>query len=77
LRQPSTISTQPKRQRPLLDVPGVAAYLTISVRPVRRLVAERRVPHHKVGHLVRFDPDEIDAWLANNHRGPDGHRRPA
>ena len=74
MSRPPTISTQPKRQRPLLDVPGVATYLTISVRHVRRLVAERRMPHHKVGHLVRFDPDEIDAWLTHNHRGPDDHQ---
>ena len=48
---------------PLLDVDGVAARLNISVRHVRRLVAERRIPHLKVGNLLRFDPQEIDEWL--------------
>jgi hypothetical protein len=24
---------------------------------------ERRIPYIKWGHLLRFDPDEIDAWL--------------
>jgi hypothetical protein len=33
------------------------------VRHVRRLVAERRIPYLKWGHLVRFDPVEIAAWL--------------
>ena len=33
-------------------------------RHIRRLVAERRIPYIKWGHLLRFDPDEIDQWLA-------------
>jgi len=47
----------------LLDVEGVAARLNLSVRHVRRLVAERRIPFLKVGSLLRFDPEQIDAWL--------------
>ncbi len=50
-------------QGPLLDVDELAERLNISVRHVRRLVAERRVPYLKVGHLVRFEPAAIDAWL--------------
>jgi excisionase family DNA binding protein len=63
-------SPSPIDRRPLLDVVGVARYLSVSVRHVRRLVAERRIPHHKVGHFLRFDPDDIDAWLDDNRRGP-------
>lgn len=29
----------------------------------RRNVAERRIPFVKWGHLLRFDPAEIEAWL--------------
>lgn len=47
----------------LLDIEGVATHLNITVRHVRRLVFERRIPHLKVGRLLRFDPDEIAAWL--------------
>jgi hypothetical protein len=32
------------------------------------------VPFHKIGHLVRFDLDAIDAWLADHRSGPDGDR---
>ena len=49
--------------RTLIDVPVTAARLGVSVRYVRRLVAERRLPYYKLGHLLRFDPDEVDAWL--------------
>jgi excisionase family DNA binding protein len=58
------------QRRPLLDLPTVAKYLGVGERHIRRLVQERRIPHIKWGHLLRFDPDEIDVWL-------DTMRRPA
>ena len=69
-----TDSHRPGRNRDLLDIPGLARYIHSSVRHVRRLVAERRVPHYKVGHFVRFDPDEIDQWLLRHRRGPNDDR---
>ena len=57
-------------RRPLMDLPAVAKYLGVGERHVRRLVQERRIPFIKWGHPLRFDPDEIDAWL-------DTMRRPA
>jgi excisionase family DNA binding protein len=50
-------------RRPLMDLPTVAKYLGVSERHIRRLVQERRIPFIKWGHPLRFDPDEIDAWL--------------
>jgi excisionase family DNA binding protein len=47
----------------LIDIETLAHLLGDSVRHVRRLVAERRVPYLKVGHFVRFDPAEIVEWL--------------
>jgi excisionase family DNA binding protein len=47
----------------LLDVEGLAAVLGVSVRHVRRLVAERRIPFIKWGRYLRFDPDDVAAWL--------------
>lgn len=35
----------------------------VDQRHVRRLVAERRIPFVRWGHLLRFDPAEIEAWL--------------
>jgi excisionase family DNA binding protein len=48
---------------PLLDVHGVAELMGDTVRHVRRLVFERRIPYIKVGALLRFDPVAIRAWL--------------
>lgn len=48
----------------LLNIEELAQRLGITVRHVRRLVAEKRVPYYKVGRLIRFDRDEIAMWLA-------------
>ena len=53
----------------LLNVQQLADLLQVNVRHIRRLVFERRVPYIKWGHLVRFDPIEIEQWL-NECREP-------
>jgi excisionase family DNA binding protein len=53
----------------MMTIPDVAARLGVGVRYVRRLVADRRIPFFKVGYLIRFDPQEVDAWLAASHIG--------
>jgi len=53
----------PRPHQALISLPAVAERLGVNERHVRRLVAERRIPFLKWGHLLRFDPDEIDAWL--------------
>jgi excisionase family DNA binding protein len=55
------------RQTPgsaLLDVRQVASRLGVTTRFVRRLVDERRIPFCKIGKFVRFDPDDLEAWIA-------------
>ncbi len=47
----------------LLDMEGVAHWLSTSTRHVQRLVTERRIRHVKVGHFVRFDPVDVAAWI--------------
>ncbi len=48
---------------PLIDIAELARWLATSQRHVRRLVEEQRVPYLKIGHYVRFDPDDIEGWL--------------
>lgn len=55
---------------PLLNIGEVADALGVDVRHVRRLVHERRIPYLKWSHLLRFDPDEISAWLDEARRHP-------
>jgi excisionase family DNA binding protein len=59
--------TDPTAVPQLMTIDELADRLGSSVRHVRRLVAERRVPYVKVGWFVRFDPEEITAWL-DEHR---------
>jgi excisionase family DNA binding protein len=62
----------------LLSIDELADHLGVTVRHVRRLIAERRIPFLKVGRLVRFNPEEIASWLEDTRRPrlPD-RRRPA
>jgi len=48
---------------PLMDIEDVARRLSVKVRHVRRLVAEKRIPYLKWGHLLRFEPQEIEEWI--------------
>jgi excisionase family DNA binding protein len=48
---------------PLLGMEDVALWLGTSIRHVQRLVTERRLPYVKVGHFVRFDPNDVTQWI--------------
>lgn len=50
--------------RALLDFDGAAEYLGVRPRWVRRAVLEKIIPYIKLGLLVRFDPADLDAYLA-------------
>lgn len=53
----------------LLDYNELAVWLNDSVRHLRRLVHENRIPYLKVGHFIRFDADHISQWLDHNRHG--------
>ena len=57
-----------QQRLPLLSISDVALRLNVQVRHVRRLVAERRIPYIKWGHLIRFDADEIERWVDASRR---------
>ena len=47
----------------LIDSEQVAARLGVTTRFVRRLVDERRIPFHKIGRHVRFDPADVETYV--------------
>ena len=57
-------------RRQLLDITEAAELLGVQVRHVRRLVHESRIPYIKWGHLLRFDPIEIDRWITSYSHHP-------
>ena len=54
----------------LMTIEQAGERLGVSTRHMRRLVAERRIPYVKWGHLLRFDPLAIDEALVRFR--PDG-----
>jgi excisionase family DNA binding protein len=58
---------------PLLEVPEHRPW--ISVRYLRRLVAERRIAHHKVGRKVLIDLADVDELAEQGRVEPPKHRR--
>lgn len=59
----------------LVSIEEVALRLGVSVRHIRRLVAERRIPFVKWGHLLRFDPVQVESWI-EDRSVPAGVDRP-
>lgn len=60
----------PDSQSPFLlwDVNDAAAATGISVRYLRRLIAERRIPVVRIGRLVRIRPDDLRRLIEDNTR---------
>jgi excisionase family DNA binding protein len=49
--------------------------LDISESCLRALVRNNRIPHYRVGKLIRFQPDVLHAWRAAGGTGAE-HRAP-
>jgi len=54
----------------LLRPEQVAERCNYSVFSIRRMAAQDAIPHRRFGRTLRFDPDEIEAWLRQISRGP-------
>jgi excisionase family DNA binding protein len=54
----------------LLTVDEAAEFLGLARNTVYINARGGLIPHYKVGAAVRFDLDELRAWLGENRRGP-------
>jgi excisionase family DNA binding protein len=54
----------------LLNAKQVAALLGVHLNTVKRLVKHGEIPHYRLGIRgdLRFDPADIDAWLATKRK---------
>jgi excisionase family DNA binding protein len=55
---------------PLIDAKAASQLLGV---PYTWLLAQARagsIPHHRLGHYVRFNPDDLHAWLEETKLGP-------
>jgi excisionase family DNA binding protein len=58
----------------LVDIETVSRSFGISMRQVRRFVAEGTMPFVRVGHLIRFDTAELNKWIDARRYGSIGSR---
>jgi predicted DNA-binding transcriptional regulator AlpA len=70
LRAPNEPAAQLNVPRPLLREQEVAAWLNISPKTLRNLrwSGTGGPPFRVIGRLVRYSPDEVDAWLDRARR---------
>lgn len=47
----------------LMTANEVADYLQCSLSTVRRMVMRGKIPHFRLGKLIRFRRSDVDAWL--------------
>ena len=62
-------TTRPK-VGPLLTVQEAAEFLNVSVRFVRRLIAEHRVAVVRLGRHVRLAASDLEAYVETSRREP-------
>jgi excisionase family DNA binding protein len=63
----------------LMTAREVADYLQCSLSTVRRMVLRAKIPHFRLGKLIRFRRGDIDAWLRMYREGelpPEQGRQP-
>jgi len=53
-----------------LNIVEAAAYLNVTERFMRRMVAERRVAYHKLGKFLRFQRSDLDDLLKSGRVEP-------
>ena len=46
----------------------ISQYLKVKPSTIYSMVAEKRIPHFRVGRLVRFRKSEIDLWMEGNRK---------
>ncbi|MGX1694418.1 helix-turn-helix domain-containing protein [Microbacterium keratanolyticum] len=55
----------------LWDVTDASAATGLSVRYLRRMIAEKRIPVVRIGRLVRIKPSDLRAFIDANTRPAD------
>lgn len=61
--KPTPTKPDPRAAAPLLAVQEVAHRLGISVKTVRRMIAGRHLPAHRIGRLVRVTETDLQAFV--------------
>lgn len=57
------VSEKITRQKELLSTTETAEFLGISKNTLYEWIIQKKIPHFKVGRLVKFKKEDLDAWL--------------
>ena len=55
---------------PLIDAKAASTLLGVPYTWLLAQARAGRIPHHRLGHYVRFDPDDLARWLEENRIEP-------
>ena len=58
------------REFELIDAKQASAILGIPYTWLLAQARARAIPHHRLGHYVRFNPDDLEEWLAETRIDP-------
>jgi excisionase family DNA binding protein len=58
-----------------MTIQEVAELTRVSVTTLYKWVSQRKIPHIKMGRLVKFDPVKLDEWIKQQTRMPMSERR--
>jgi excisionase family DNA binding protein len=56
----------------LIDAKAASTMLGVPPTWLLAQAREGRIPHHRLGHYVRFNPDDLKEWLAETRSMPNG-----
>ena len=59
---------------PLIDAKAAGKLLGVPHTWLLAQARARRIPHHRLGHYVRFDPNDLRAWVKEGRIAPDMSR---
>lgn len=55
---------------PLIDAKAAGELLGVPHTWLLAQARAARIPHHRLGHYVRFNPEDLTQWLKDTRQGP-------
>jgi excisionase family DNA binding protein len=62
----TAVRVKEQERAPFFTLKGLAAYLNMSERKVRYLLASGEIPSYRLSGCLRVIPEDVDAWVASN-----------